>query len=114
MTDGGLLVPDLLSYNRAANLEMAYILWHQFPSYHWAQIENNSVSNGSIKDILAISQISSNTPTFLLLSLSNLISKWHKHVLQNKWLYISRDEIPVTNLQILIPHLSLTAQLYWR
>lgn len=36
--NGGLWVPDLVSYNIPAIPEPAYILWHRLPSYCWAQI----------------------------------------------------------------------------
>lgn len=99
IADEGLSVSDLLSYNRAAILEPSYILWHQPQIYRWAQIECETLPNGSVKDILAISQIHTISGLVLLSLYGTMFYKMDGSA------YI--DEVPITSLQFLIPHLSL-------
>lgn len=104
---GGLSVPSLASSNIAAILEPSYVLWHHSSFYRWAQIENETLPYGSVKDLLAISQLHK-PPNFKLLTLSHLFTAWYKYVIWKKWVFVSRDVIPVTSLQTWIPHLPLS------
>lgn len=67
---GGLLVPDLTSYNIAATLEPAYILWHLSLSYRWSQLEDDSILIYSIKDVMAASIFHPPASKFSLLSVT--------------------------------------------
>lgn len=68
---GGLSVPGLASYNIAEILEPSYVLWHHSSFYRWAQIENETLPYGSVKDLLAISPFYDKPPNSKLLTLSH-------------------------------------------
>lgn len=105
---GGLSVPDLASYNIAALLEPAYILWHCSDNSGWAQIENCSTPHHSVKDLLALSLFHPITSTSTLQSVKQLLDTWCKFVVNNNWLHIRKDALPLTMLHSCLPHLSLS------
>lgn len=108
MKKGGLSVPDLAAYNTAAILEPAYLLWHHSQLFCWAQIENAAVPGGSVKELLAVSPYRTKPHNFTLLSLSHLLQIWYKTVINGRSLFVSKEMLPITALQLWIPHISLS------
>lgn len=61
----------------------------------------------SIRDLLTAMILCNPLPNAPLLSLTYLFDTWSKYVLSNKWLFLSRDGIPLTTFHALDPNTSL-------
>lgn len=79
--------------------------------YQWSQIENVSFPTGSVKDYLAISPFHSQTAEVRILFLDSSFYNLEQ-ICNPQWGFCpSGDIVPITSLQILIPHFSLSAWL---
>lgn len=96
------------SYNVAAMLESACILWHHSPSYCWAQMKIQLQVIPPLKTSKQTPTFHNKPPKLTLLSISPLRQTWYKFAIRGNWIYIPRDTTPITSVQLWIPHLSLS------